>query len=66
MSSKSGLRGSIGVIGIVFLVVAAASPLTTVAGSLPVMIAIGNGAGAPLTYIVSALVLLFFSVATPR
>ncbi|GAB7006758.1 APC family permease [Nocardioides sp. AN3] len=61
-SNASGLRGSIGVIGIVFLVVAAASPLTTVAGSLPVMIAIGNGAGAPLTYIVAALVLLLFSV----
>ncbi|MBY4212451.1 APC family permease [Rhodococcus fascians] len=56
------LRGSIGVVGIVFLVVAAASPLTTVAGSLPVMIALGNGAGAPLTYVIAALVLLVFSV----
>ena len=61
-SNATGLRGSIGVIGIVFLVVAAASPLTTVAGSLPVMIALGNGAGAPLTYVVAALVLLLFSV----
>ncbi|MDH2414368.1 APC family permease [Nocardioides sp. CER19] len=62
MASTSGLRGSIGVVGIVFLVVAAASPLTTVAGSLPVMIALGNGAGAPLTYLIAALVLLLFSV----
>jgi amino acid transporter len=60
--SANHLRGSIGVAGIVFLVVAAASPLTTVAGSLPVMIALGNGAGAPLTYVVAALVLLVFSV----
>ena len=60
--SANQLRGSIGVAGIVFLVVAAASPLTTVAGSLPVMIALGNGAGAPLTYIIAALVLLVFSV----
>ncbi|MDH6194685.1 amino acid transporter [Mycobacterium frederiksbergense] len=60
--SNSQLRGSIGVVGIVFLVVAAASPLTTVAGSLPVMIALGNGAGAPLTYLIAALVLLVFSV----
>lgn len=60
--SANKLRGSIGVAGIVFLVVAAASPLTTVAGSLPVMIALGNGAGAPLTYVVAALVLLVFSV----
>ena len=60
--SGNKLRGSIGVAGIVFLVVAAASPLTTVAGSLPVMIALGNGAGAPLTYVIAALVLLVFSV----
>lgn len=60
--SDRQLRGSIGVAGIVFLVVAAASPLTTIAGSLPVMIALGNGAGAPLTYLVAALVLLVFSV----
>ncbi|MBY4128363.1 APC family permease [Rhodococcus fascians] len=63
MSSNSQqLRGSIGVAGIVFLVLAAASPLTTVAGSLPVMIALGNGAGAPSTYVVAAIVLLVFSV----
>lgn len=60
--TSSQLRGSIGIVGIVFLVVAAASPLTTVAGSLPVMIALGNGAGAPLTYVIAALVLLVFSV----
>ena len=63
MSGSAGkLRGSIGVAAIVFLVLAAASPLTTVAGSLPVMIGLGNGAGAPLAYIVAALVLLVFSV----
>ncbi len=60
--SEHRLRGSIGVPGIVFLVIAAAAPLTAVAGSLPVMIALGNGAGAPLTYIVVAAVLLVFSV----
>ena len=60
--STEKLRGSIGVAGIVFLVVAAASPLTTVAGSLPVMIALGNGAGAPLTYVIAAAVLLVFSI----
>ncbi|NMO03034.1 APC family permease [Gordonia sp. TBRC 11910] len=58
----SSLRGSIGVAGIVFLVIAAAAPLTAVAGSLPVMIAIGNGAGAPMAYIIAAVVLLIFSV----
>ncbi|MEE3849719.1 APC family permease [Gordonia sp. LSe1-13] len=61
-SSGTSLRGSIGVAGIVFLVIAAAAPLTAVAGSLPVMIAIGNGAGAPAAYILAAAVLLVFSV----
>lgn len=61
-ATGSALRGSIGVAGIVFLVIAAAAPLTAAAGSLPVMIAIGNGAGAPMAYIIAAVVLLVFSV----
>jgi hypothetical protein len=39
------LRGHIGIPGVVFLVVAAAAPLTVVAGALPVMLAIANGPG---------------------
>ncbi|MGY1693217.1 APC family permease [Geodermatophilus sp. SYSU D01105] len=57
-----GLRGSIGVVGIVFLVVAAAAPLTSIGGALPVMLAIGNGPGSPMAYVVAAVVLLLFSV----
>ncbi|MBF6230615.1 APC family permease [Nocardia farcinica] len=57
-----GLRGSVGVIGVVFLVVAAAAPLTAVGGALPVMIALGNGAGSPTAFLVAAAVLLVFSV----
>ncbi|WP_432491557.1 APC family permease [Kineococcus auxinigenes] len=57
-----GLRGTIGVPGIVFLVVASAAPLTAIGGALPVMLAIGNGAGTPSAYLVVALVLLLFSV----
>ncbi|MFI6047420.1 APC family permease [Nocardia sp. NPDC051321] len=56
------LRGSIGVTGIVFLVIAAAAPLTSVCGALPLMIGLGNGAGAPAAYLVGAAVLLVFSV----
>ncbi|WP_337060510.1 APC family permease [Kineococcus sp. G2] len=59
---RHGLRGTIGVPGIVFLVVASAAPLTAIGGALPVMLAIGNGAGAPSAYLVVALVLLLFSV----
>ncbi|MBA4854430.1 APC family permease [Nocardia farcinica] len=61
-SGTQGLRGSVGVIGVVFLVVAAAAPLTAVGGALPVMIALGNGAGSPTAFLVAATVLLVFSV----
>ncbi|MGY4778831.1 amino acid transporter, partial [Rhodococcus opacus] len=61
-SGAGTLRGSIGVVGIVFLVIAAAAPLTAIGGALPVMIAIGNGACAPTAYLIAALVLLVFSV----
>lgn len=60
--AHSGLRGSIGIPGVVFLVVAAAAPLTAIGGALPVMLAIGNGAGTPLAYVVIAVALLIFSV----
>ncbi len=56
------LRGSIGVAGIVFLVVAAAAPLTAIGGALPVMLAISNGPGVPMAFLVVAVVLLVFSV----
>ncbi|GHF70814.1 amino acid transporter [Amycolatopsis bartoniae] len=56
------LRGSIGIPGIVFLVVAAAAPLTAIGGALPVMLAISNGPGVPLAYLAVAVVLLLFSV----
>ncbi|MGV9739031.1 APC family permease [Nocardia farcinica] len=61
-TGTQGLRGSVGVIGVVFLVVAAAAPLTAVGGALPVMIALGNGAGSPTAFLVAAAVLLVFSV----
>ncbi|SCX54458.1 amino acid/polyamine/organocation transporter, APC superfamily [Klenkia marina] len=57
-----GLRGSIGVVGIVFLVVAAAAPLTAIGGALPVMLAAGNGPGNPMSFVVATVVLLLFSV----
>ena len=58
-----GLRANtLGTASIVFFVVAAASPLTGVAGGLPVSFALGNGDGVAALYGVAALVLLIFSV----
>ena len=41
------LSGTLGVGSIVFMVVAAAAPLTVIAGTVPLGIAAGNGAGVP-------------------
>ncbi|MBA3021909.1 MAG: APC family permease [Propionicimonas sp.] len=56
------LSGSLGVGGIVFMVVAAAAPLTVIGGAAPLGILIGDGAGYPLNFVISAVILLLFSV----
>jgi amino acid transporter len=56
------LHGRLGVPQIVFMVVAMAAPLTVVAGLIPIMIAVGNGTGVPLDFILVALVLALFTV----
>ncbi|MDF2992763.1 MAG: amino acid transporter [Microbacterium sp.] len=61
-SAKRTLQGSLGVTAIVFMVVAAASPLTVVGGAAPLGILIGNGAGFPTLYAISAVILLLFAV----
>ena len=55
-------HGRLGVIGIVFFVVAAAAPLLGMTGAVPVAIVVGNGAAAPGAYLAIGLVLLLFSV----
>lgn len=55
-------HGRLGIIGIVFFVVAAAAPLAGMTGAVPVAIVVGNGAAAPGAYVAIGLVLLLFSV----
>lgn len=55
-------QGRLGVIGIVFFVVAAAAPLVGMTGAVPVAIVLGNGAAAPGAYLVVGITLLLFSV----
>lgn len=55
-------RGRLGVLGIVFFVVAAAAPLVGMTGAVPVAIVAGNGAAAPGAYVIVGIVLLLFSV----
>ena len=40
------LSGRLGPVGIVFMVVAAAAPLTVIGGNMPLAMGLGNGAGA--------------------
>lgn len=56
------LTGHLGPVGIVFMVVAAAAPLTVIGGNMPLAMGLGNGAGAPMGFVIAALVLLLFSV----
>ncbi|MGA1836215.1 APC family permease [Herbiconiux sp. 11R-BC] len=59
---QRSLKGSLGVTAIVFMVVAAAAPLTVVGGAAPLGILLGNGVGFPSLYAISAVVLLLFAV----
>lgn len=56
------LSGSLGVTAIVFMVVAAASPLTVVGGAAPLGFLLGNGVGFPTLFATSAVILVLFSV----
>ena len=55
-------RNQIGVLGIVFFVVAAAAPLTVVVALFPVIIGSGNGIGIAGAFVLVALVLTIFAV----
>ncbi|WP_152642413.1 APC family permease [Microbacterium sp. SA39] len=59
---RARLVGSLGVSSIVFMVVAAAAPLTVVGGGVPLGILIGNGVGFPTMYAAAAVLLVLFAV----
>ena len=62
-ASPSGeLSGRLGTGGIVFMVIAAAAPLTVLAGNVPLAVGIGPGIGAPVGFVIASLVLLVFAV----
>lgn len=59
---KTKLNGSLGVGSIVFMVIAAAAPLTVVGGNVPLAIGVGNGIGAPFGFLIASIVLFIFAV----
>ena len=56
------LTGRLGTGSVVFMVIAAAAPLTVIAGNVPLSVGLGNGAGAPVGFLIAAAVLLLFAV----
>ncbi|MET4430336.1 APC family permease [Mycolicibacterium sp. 624] len=56
------LTGRLGSVAVVFMVVAAAAPLTVIGGNMPLAMGLGNGAGAPVGFLIAALVLLLFII----
>ena len=60
------LTGNLGVTAIVFMVVAAAAPLTVVGGTMPLGFGLGNGVGLPVTFVFAAVILCLFTVGLSR
>ena len=63
--SRSGphlRRNTLGVVGLVFLVLSAQAPLTGIAGASPIAMVLGNGTGVPGTYLLVGLVIALFAV----
>jgi amino acid transporter len=53
---------SVGVVGVVFMAVATAAPITAMTGNVPVAVGAGNGIGAPAGYLFATVVLTVFSI----
>lgn len=60
--THAALNRGLGVFSVVLMVVAAAAPLGTVAGLLPVLIATSGSPGAPLFFLIAAVILWLFAV----
>lgn len=56
------LRGNLGILAVVFMVLAAAAPLGVIGGPVPLGISTGNGAGFPATFVIATVVLLLFAI----
>lgn len=56
------LSGNLGTFSLMFMVIAAAAPLTVVGGTVPISFLLGNGLGVPAMFLVATVILLFFAV----
>lgn len=53
---------AIGLVGVLFMSVATAAPITAMVGNVPIAVGFGNGAAAPAGYLVATIVLTLFAV----
>ena len=60
--ARAELRGNLGVISLVFTVIAFNGPMAILAGFIPVLVSAGNGLGTPLTFIALGALVLVFAV----
>jgi amino acid transporter len=60
--SEPAVRGSLTTPKIVFIVIAAAAPLAAIVGTVPLMIARGNGPGVPGAFLIAGATLVLFAL----
>lgn len=57
------LKGnSVGLAGVLFMVIATASPITAMVGNVPISVGFGNGQYTPAGYVVATLILTLFAI----
>lgn len=53
---------AVGLLGVLFMAVATAAPITAMVGNVPISVGFGNGANAPAGYFVATIVLTLFAI----
>jgi amino acid transporter len=54
--------GALGLVGVLFMAVANAAPITAMTGNVPIAVGSGNGLGAPAGFLVATVILTLFTV----
>ncbi|MFG1706929.1 APC family permease [Nonomuraea sp. M3C6] len=55
-------KDAVGLVGVIFMAVATAAPITAMTGNVPIALGFGNGLGVPAGYLFATIVLTVFSV----
>lgn len=61
-NKQESLSGSLGVLSIVFMVIATAAPLTVMVAVTPLIITLGNGGGVVFDILTATIIMLLFSI----